>query len=701
MEGYSRMLDSHHHAALRRPAGAALALAALLTGTPALAQDEAATDYDLDPVVISATRSETPVSELTRSVTVVDREEIDKQSQIDRNVAEILSKTVPSFSPSTESMSNFGQTLRGRNFLTLIDGVPQTMVLRDGRRAVNAIDSSAIERIEVVRGGTAAYGFGATGGLVNIITRKPEPGSFNAHSEIGAGVSTTHVDDSLQWHANQTVSGASEKTDYLLGATYADRGGYFDAEGDRIPPDPLGAQGGLADSHQYNLLGKTGYNFDQGRQRIELTANHFNMKQDSDWAGLATGGDADTDSKSEPTRGNINVKDPGTENTLVNVKYSHADLLGSSLTGQVYYGNLMTRFAKFPGFTQRQYESDKIGARTTLETPLAIGGYEYRLIWGADYLHADTRSKGLDGTVGTPDMEQNAVAGFAELELPVSSWAMVRAGARHELIDLMVGEGINLNGDPVDGANLNWNETLFNLSGVAFVTDRDEIFASFSQGFSLADFGRAVSDSTATDADDLKSEAQKVDNYELGFRHRERAWDAAVALFYSTSDKGASFNQDLELQKQPEKIYGVELTANVRPTSRTGFGVTASWLEGRVDTDDDGDYNDDLGNDRVPPLKLTAYGEYRVFSWWQVRLQGLYSGYRNPDSDAFYGEKVEPYTLVDFYSAFDTGYGDVRVGVENLLNEEYFPVINQAADTTYAHSMGPGRTVSVTYAVDW
>ncbi|MBA1147983.1 TonB-dependent receptor [Ectothiorhodospiraceae bacterium WFHF3C12] len=681
----------------------ALAVATVWVGvcsTATAAEDDA--DFEVDPVVVSATRTETPASELTRSVTVVDRAEIEKQSEIDRSsVGEILSKTVPGFSPSTESMSDFGQTLRGRNFLTLIDGVPQTMVLRNGRRSLNAIDASAIERIEVVRGGTAAYGFGATGGLVNIITRRPEPGEMNVHAEIGGGVSTTHPDDSFRWHTNQTLSGAEGNVDYLFGGSYADRGGYFDAEGDRIPPDPLGAQGGLADSHQYNLLGKTGVNFDGGRQRIELTANYFDMKQDSDWAGLATGGNAETGEKSEPTRGNINVKDPGTENTLLNAKYSNADLMGSDLQTQVYYGNLLTRFAKFPGFAQRQYKSEKIGARATVDTPVNAGDYGFNVIWGADYLHADTRSEALDGVIGTPDMEQSAVAGFGELELPVGNWGMVRAGVRQEFISLEVGDGINANDERVEGGTLNWSETLYNVSAIAFVTQRTELFASFSQGFSLADFGRAVSDGTATDAEDVKSEAQKVDNYEIGVRRRSELWEASVAAFYSTSEKGSSFNQDLELQKRPEKIYGVEMTGTVRPTQRTRLGGTASWMEGRVDTDDDGDYDADLSSDRIPPLKLTAFGEYQVYRWWQARLQGLYSGHRDPDSEAFYGQEVEPYTLVDLYSAFDTGYGQVRVGVENLLNEEYFPVINQAANTSYAYSMGPGRTVSLTYAVDW
>ncbi len=136
---------------------------------PALAQDRSPADKvgpepecdeaarpcptQLEEIVVSATRTETPVSELARSVSVVEREEIERQSDLDRNLGSILGKTVPGFGPSTQSLSNFGQTLRGRDFLTLIDGVPQTTQLRTTARDLNTIDPEAIERIEVVRGG--------------------------------------------------------------------------------------------------------------------------------------------------------------------------------------------------------------------------------------------------------------------------------------------------------------------------------------------------------------------------------------------------------------------------------------------------------------------------------------------------------------------------------------------------------------------
>jgi iron complex outermembrane receptor protein len=654
----------------------------------------------LDPVVVSATRTETPVSQLTRPVTVVDAEDIGTQKRLDRSLGDILSKEVPGFSPSTEALTDFGQTLRGRTFLTMIDGVPQTTPLRDGRRSLNTIDADAIERVEVVRGGTAAYGFGATGGLVNVITRRPEDGAVNAHSEAGLKFSTLHPEDSVEWHANQRVSGRTGQLDYVLSGTFVQRNSFFDAEGDRIPADPFGVQGGLADTDEANLLGKLGYEFGGGEQRLELTANHFNLLQDTEWGGLGTGNPA-TGQKTPAVRGNINAENPGTINTTLSLNYSHEDLFGSEVKSKVYYNDLTTRFSKFPGFPQVEIVSEKAGARLTVDTPVELQTLPFNLIWGADYLHDTTVQNGIDAPSNTPDMEQDAIAGFLEAEVPIADWGLVRAGVRHEAISVDVDDVVNRRGLFVNGGTLTFNETLFNASGVVYVTDHVDLFGGFSQGFSLADIGRAISDGTATQAEALESEAQKVDNYELGIRSSHDSWDASLTGFLSESENGTTFDSGLSIVKQPERIYGVELSAKAQPHELMRLGGTVSWMEGVVDLDNDGDFEEDLPSTRIPPAKVTGYVEYTPTDWWTARFQGFYSGSRSPDSTLFGGAEVEDYVTFDLYSSFDTGYGTLQIGIDNLFNQDYFPVLNQAAAQSFAYSKAPGQTISLSYSVKW
>ncbi|MBK1699028.1 TonB-dependent receptor domain-containing protein [Rhodovibrio salinarum] len=656
---------------------------------------------ELGPVVVSATRTDTPASKLTRSVTVVDQEEISKQKRTGRNLGDILSKTVPGFSQSTEALTNYGQTIRGRKFLTMIDGVPQTMSLRDSGRALNTIDADAIERVEVVRGGTAAYGFGATGGLVNVITRRPEDGAINGHSEGGFKLSTTHPDESLEWHTNHRVSGRTGKIDYLFSGTFVQRNSRFDADGDRIPAYGFGAQGGLADTDEYDMLGKLGYEFDGGDQRLEVTVNHYDIEQDTNWAGIGTGVPSE-DIKTPAVRGDQGGENMFTESTVGSLSYRNRDVFGSEVKSKVYYSDLATQLAKWPGYPQDSYSSEKLGGRLTVDTPVDFDALPFNLVWGTDYLHDKTVSNRVDGSVITPDQEQNAYAGFVQAEVPVGEIAMLRGGVRHEYITLDVGDVTNYYGVDVDGGELTFNETLFNASAVVFVTDRVELFGGYSQGFSLADMGAAIAYTSQTDAENLESEAQKVDNYEIGLRGNYGRWDGSITGFYSQSDKGTTYSYtDLSIAKEPERIYGLELSGNLQVTQQVRVGSTFTWMEGEVDIDGDDDYEEDLPSTRVPPIKLTSYVEYDPTDWASLRLQGLYSGHRNPDSSQYGGGDVDSYVLFDLFASFDTGYGTLELGIQNLLNEDYFPVLHQAAANPDYFNAGQGRTASITYSVKW
>jgi iron complex outermembrane receptor protein len=653
----------------------------------------------LDPVVISATRTETPVSELTRSVTLIDREDLKAQSRIERNPGDILGKEVPGLGTGTNALSNFTQTLRGRDFLTVVDGIPQSTPLRNASRDLNTFSVEAVERIEVVRGGTAAYGFGATGGLVNVITRRPEDGAVNGYSEAGLGISTEHPGDSLTWNTSHGLSGRSGQVDYVFNGNFTQRNGFFDADGDRIAPDPLGNQGGLAESEEYDLLGKVGYSFDRERQRIEVAINRFKLEQTPDFTFAI--GDPAQGQKTTAVPGDQNVENPGTEVTSIATTYSNEDLLGGSLEVKGYYNDSTATFSKFPGFPQSEVRSEKWGLRSTAETPVDLGVAGITAIYGLDVLNDRTVQASLDGRTVVPVMDQTAVAGFGEVEIPVGAWGQIRGGVRHERIDVDVSDVVNRGGIAVDGGTLEFNETLFNLSAVAFVTDRVEVFGGFSQGFSVGDIGRAIRDGSATDAEQLESEAQKVNNWELGTRGRVGPLDASLTGFFSSSENGTTFQQDLSIVTQPERIWGVEATADVQATERLALGGTFTWQDGEVDLDDDGDFDEDLPTTRIAPIKITGHADYAPTEWLSTRLQGLYSGNRTPDSTQFGNGEVDDFVVFDALASVNTGYGTVDVGVENLLNNDYFPVVSQSARLPWGYSKAPGRRVTLTYSVQW
>ena len=682
---------------LTRPLAVSLAALAVCPASAQMTEND--DSVELGTLVLeSATRTETPVDETTRSVSVVDRGTVQEQRRVDNNLGDILSKQVPGFSQSTEANTDFGQTLRGRPFLTLIDGVPQSTPLRDGRRSLNSIGPDAIEQVEVIRGGTAMYGFGATGGLVNIITRRPEDGDFNLELGAGLGVSPKDVDESLNWETSINASGRTGKVDYVFSGSFLQRGGRFDADGDRIPADPTGAQGGIADSDETNLMLKLGYQLTED-QRLELSTLYYDMQQDSDFAGLSFAGDPATDTKTPAVRGNFNPVDPGTENRNLSLTYSNDDLLGSSVDLKFYQAEIDIVYSKFPGFPQTRINSEKQGARLTVDTPVTLGAADFDVIWGLDYLHDETRQTATDAPDTSPALDQDAYAGFVQINAPVGDIGKISGGIRHEIIDVDVSDFTRADGTPVPGGTLEFDETLFNISGTLYLSDRTDLYAGFSQGFTVADIGRSITDNTFATTTQAASEAQKTDNYEIGLRTRQDRWDGTLAVFFNESDNGTTFNENLEIVKQPEQIWGVEATLDVYATDALTLGGTFTWLEGEVDLDGDGNFEEDLPSTRIAPAKVTAYADYAPTDKWRARLQALYSGERDPNSTQFGGTSdIDDYLVFDFYGEiYDVAGGTVELGIDNILNNEYTPVINQAYDASFAYARAPGRTVSLGY----
>ena len=95
---------------------------------------------EINIVVTAATRTEEDIDDVDRSVTVIDKEEIEEQTNLTRDLGDILGREVPGLAPGNQSSSEFGQTLRGRNQLILIDGVPQSSS-RNAFRNLRTIES--------------------------------------------------------------------------------------------------------------------------------------------------------------------------------------------------------------------------------------------------------------------------------------------------------------------------------------------------------------------------------------------------------------------------------------------------------------------------------------------------------------------------------------------------------------------------------
>lgn len=336
-------------AALRR-----LCLLLLLASTPALAQSASAPPAPqpaqeggfTEEVVVTASRRPEGIGTVPGSVTVLTREQLDAQLQGSaRSLGDALGKVVPGLALGGESSSSYGQTLRGRNILVLIDGVPQSANRNVSHDFAN-IDPAAIERVEVVRGATAIYGEGAAGGIINIITRRAGSGAPRFSTTLEASSSARRPGSGLSGALAQTAAGAGGDWDYSLAGSLGHTGGFFDARGDRIPADPHG-QGGLADTQSGDLLAKVGYRFD-AQQRLRLTANVYKSVQATDFTYDPTVNAAPPGTQKARALEGLELDDPqGSRSVLAHLDYRHEDVLGGSLQALVYHRDFETRFFPF------------------------------------------------------------------------------------------------------------------------------------------------------------------------------------------------------------------------------------------------------------------------------------------------------------------------------------------------------------------
>lgn len=690
-------------------------------------------------IVVTASRIEERVTNVPRSITVIDTEEIEEQVGPSRNIGEALANQVPGFAPPTQTTSTYGQTLRGRDVSVLIDGVPQTTNIQSFGREFRTIDPSAIERIEVVRGSSAIYGSQATGGVINIITRRPTEDSLTSTVELGASSSLTNTQDGQGFNGKYGISGREGQFDFTGSVSLASSGAFYDAQGDRIPYFELGGDS----SRILNILGKIGVDLDN-QQRLQLSFNRYQETQNPDVIPDFSVDDEEGTQKALAIKtGNLNIiggPTPGNRNTLFNLSYTNDNLFGSSLQSQIYYrrnSNIGVPsdyrssdfFGPFIGVANSRTNTEQLGGRLAITTPLSTDE-KVRLIWGADYVSEDSEqnfdlydTNEFDATGGrvyrkinerpfVPPYNYNSLGLFGQLEWNIDDIVILNGGIRHERIGLSVDDYTTFNERNIQGGDRNFDATVFNLGAVYKVDENFSVFSNFSQGFSVPDFARILrqppDDFVGIESSLNITQPQKVNNYEIGIRGDWSTVQMSLAAFYNTSDLGISFQPvgntgRLELIRAPERIYGLEATVDWQPEKTWSIGGTATYLEGEYE-DDNGDYIA-IDSSRIPPVKLTAYLENQTTSKWSNRLQLLYSGNRDRAfDDGSDGGPISSYVTLDYISTIQVGNGLLQLKVENLLNNQYFPVLSQylagfgADSSNYA---GRGLTFSVNYRLDW
>lgn len=256
---------------------------ALPVAAPVVAQEQTAQPVKADErIKITASRTEQTTASIPATVTVIDGEDLRQQLASADTLSDVLGNLVPAFSPSRQKLTSSGETLRGREPLYLIDGVPQSNPLRNGARAAYTIDPLMIERVEIIHGASAIQGMGASGGIINIVTKSAEQGA-NHEVNVGFSAPTSETSEGLSYRSGYLFRGASGDVSAVAGVQLRSTGMYVDGNGQLIGVDT--AQGDTMDSDSYDVFAKLGYRID-AYQTVEVMLNHFDMEGNGDYSSV-------------------------------------------------------------------------------------------------------------------------------------------------------------------------------------------------------------------------------------------------------------------------------------------------------------------------------------------------------------------------------------------------------------------------------
>ena len=168
-----------------------------------VANSFAAEEITLDALSVTATKIATPTKEVSQSVSVVSKKEIEHLPM--QNITETFSKI-----PGVQAVSKNGGYdtrvyIRGagvksrygvREIMVLRDGVPMTDP--DSFTRFDFIDTQDIEQVEITKGPGSVYASGSAGGTIQILSKsvfdeqqnrvRVSVGSYNAkilHIRVG------------------------------------------------------------------------------------------------------------------------------------------------------------------------------------------------------------------------------------------------------------------------------------------------------------------------------------------------------------------------------------------------------------------------------------------------------------------------------------------------------------------------------------
>ena len=705
----------------------ALAVAAAQT---AYADDKGQTQSEEKMVVVSS-RTPKAISDIPGTVWYIDSQQIEQQYRAGKTLGEILAATIPSLDVSSGGRTNYGQNLRGRKMLVMIDGV-SLQSSRQISRYMDSIDPFNIERIEVLSGATSIYGAGASGGVINIITKKAQSKDLQFESYVG-GSSGFNSNDDFDYKLGQSISGGTDNVKARISDVYTENQGFYDGSGTIVTPDIT--QGSLQYNKTIDLLGTIGIDVSDTKH-INFLTQYYNSQQDSPYGLYIVDGDF-----VDVRKGFDSDREQGTKRIMLSTSYVDDEFLGHQLLAEASYRKEDETFSPY-----YQASGQQVTDVYALKVALSKQFNRLNLVYGLDgYIDKFDSNQALyDATIANnsgnlinstfakvgryPNIDVSSVAAFLQADYAITEDWSVNGGVRYQYLynkiddfvaysqQRSIARGQGTSADAVPGGHTDYNVALFNLGTIYHLNDESQVWANFSQGFDLADPSKYYGQGSYTlvgehwqlndsiNVNDSKMSAIKTNSFELGYRFDNSVWNVQTAAYYSKSDHSASYNRTtllIEDVNDKKRIYGLEAMASYWVNNNIQLGASGHYVKSEIQDDNGWEA---LSADEASTSKASAW------VGWQgddlnLKLQSQTMFDYSDDDD----NTLDGYTIFDLVGSYQLPVGSLGFGIQNLLDKDYTTVWGQRAQILYATQYssdaydykGRGRTFTLNYQVKY
>ena len=658
-----------------------------------------------DHIVVSGSRFEQKLEDVTGSVTVITEQDIERQLAVD---LQTMFKYDPSISSTGSGAGAQTLTVRGV-------GGNRVVFIKDGRRTNdgyaggggylvgrNYFDVAGVKQVEVAKGAASSlYGSDALGGIVVITTKDPSDYLVDQQSLVKVALG-------YQGQSNQVaadITAAKDLGDFAISAVYSHR----DSEEVQNYVEDLPGYDARSDA----LLLKVEQKLDEKRT-LKYTLDYFNQTTEQ----------VITPSIQETEDEDINIS------FALDYDSDMATAIFDKWYGQLSYSRYeqqsdqISAARNYIDYNDYGFEQDILGLKAVFSKEVKGENTEHEFVYGVDIDLYDTTRPRLktrvlnDGTVDFTNEKQKAFPGADtslvgvymqdSIKFNETDWSLV-AGIRYDYYALEAKKDALYADAELDDIT----ESAFSpkLGVIYQVDDNLSWYGQYVRGFKIPPHDQAYQSHGVEPFYQILPNAdldpESSDSFEIGLRYASSDISVNLSTFYAAYD---DFIETTIAGVEPTYIPNVNKTfyqyQNISETQISGVEAGIAMyvtddilLEANVAYVDGENKDSDQPLTSISPLNgsilvSTEFGNVNWTAAW--RLAKAQSDVVL-DTNGNKTTQGNGYGVVDLYANYQWQAWQMNVGLLNLLDKEYVPfelIAGQSQGTDFSQYSQPGRNVS-------